>query len=256
MAATRLHLPIGDEVQSYRPISIVYQHHGRVEQAVPRRANKLELTHEQHLELERLSCSRDRAVARRASILVKLSLGLDQRAAAKRFGVSENMVSRWVLRYRRDGVAGLQTAPKSGRRRTPDEIVQQICAAKPGEITAKAEELGISRSTAMRLRAEQRTANEPPRHRDDPRTLEELRTKHAAIWSDHVGELQVPSRWIILVDMALTKLVSIDRGVRITSITEKLGRLVITVEVDRNPRVRWFLRNLAVATAPPEGRAS
>lgn len=95
-------------------------------------------------------------VGLRARLVLLLCDGTGQHDVAVRCGVSRNMVSFWCSRFRRFGPRGLRDAPRSGRPRIPEKIVDQVCAAPWRKVKATAEELGIAYSTALRLRRERR----------------------------------------------------------------------------------------------------
>ena len=62
-----------------------------------------------------------------------VELGWSLAAAAEAAGVSERTCSKWVARYRAEGVAGLldrSSAPRSIPHRTPDELVEVIVALR------------------------------------------------------------------------------------------------------------------------------
>lgn len=120
---------------------------------MPRHPEIPVLTPEQRRQLTRLSLAGG-PTATRARIILELSKGNGQPAVAKLLRISVNMVSRWSTRFRRHGIEGLRTAPKAGRPRVLDHLVDELCSAKLGEVTATAQRLGIARSTATRLRSE------------------------------------------------------------------------------------------------------
>ena len=69
------------------------------------------------------------ALALRAKILIASAGGEGVRALAKRLHVSPNTVSVWRRRYRLEGLAGVRTRPRSGRKK-------QITAAKERAVVA------------------------------------------------------------------------------------------------------------------------
>lgn len=85
-------------------------------------------------------------------------------------------------------------------------------------------------------------------------TLEELHAKHADRWSVRFAGLMIPDHWIDLVDATIAELRHVDPDVRITSVKEKLNRLVIYTEDMSDERIRVILRGVQIATCPPEQR--
>ena len=100
------------------------------------------------------------ALALRAKILIASTGGEGVRALAKRLHVSPNTVSVWRRRYRLEGLAGVRTRPRSGRKK-------QITAAKERAVVAAtmrapkaathwssrtlAKQVGLSFSTVQRI---------------------------------------------------------------------------------------------------------
>ena len=62
----------------------------------------------------------------RAWVIVWLSWGLPVAEVAARLGWSEETVRDWAARYRKEGVAGLRDAPRSGRPRKADDRVDAV----------------------------------------------------------------------------------------------------------------------------------
>lgn len=85
-----------------------------------------------------------------------LLLGETPKAVAKALGVSERTVAKWLVRHRREGMAGLvdrSSCPHRLPRATPKETVEQVIALRRERITGKqiARTLGLSTATVSRV---------------------------------------------------------------------------------------------------------
>ena len=128
---------------------------------MPRPIRPLLITLDQRDHLIRLETSGGQ-LALRVRIVLALAEGTGQRDVATRLGVSLQMVSYWSARFKKDGVEGLADARRTGRPRTPQDIVERICSVQLGQISDAAERAGIARSTAYRLRQENPDLVPPP----------------------------------------------------------------------------------------------
>ena len=82
--------------------------------------------------------------------------GLTPQAIAQAVGVSPRTVRKWLKRYEREGLAGLQdrrSRPKRLRRPTPQPVVERIEALRRQRLTGKAiaAEVGVSPATVSRV---------------------------------------------------------------------------------------------------------
>lgn len=89
----------------------------------------LVVTDDQRSELQRLvrAHSTPQALAKRATMILYLDQGMNQRQTAEHIGCARSLVSHWRKRFIELGMYGLQDAPRSGRPRTiSDERVAQV----------------------------------------------------------------------------------------------------------------------------------
>ncbi len=99
---------------------------------MPSKATMITLTECEREVLERVvrtSTAPAREVLR-ARIILAAGGGERNDAIARRLGVSANVVSRWRLRFAKDGLAGLQDAPRSGRPEHYGEATERRVLAK------------------------------------------------------------------------------------------------------------------------------
>jgi transposase InsO family protein len=92
----------------------------------------------------------------RELIAKQVASGQTTQAAARAAGVCPRTIYKWVQRYRREGLAGLEdrsSRPHRLYRPTPDHIVEQVGALRRQRHTGKqiAAELGISPATVSRI---------------------------------------------------------------------------------------------------------
>jgi len=92
----------------------------------------------------------------RERIVQQVESGQTPKAVAEAAGVCPRTVRKWVDRYRREGVAGLQdrsSRPHRLHRPTPPAVVQQVEQLRRQRYTGKqiAAELGISAATVSRI---------------------------------------------------------------------------------------------------------
>lgn len=94
-----------------------------------RSTTTIQLTEQQREELEHAAGSRTLAArtVQRAKIMLGLVAGEAKKEIARRLGIARQTVGRWTERFRKQGTAGLEDAPRSGRpRRIGAETVQRI----------------------------------------------------------------------------------------------------------------------------------
>ena len=99
---------------------------------MPSKATIITVTEDERSLLERVVRTRT-APARevlRARIILAASAGERNDEIARRLGVSTNVVSRWRRRFAKDGVAGLQERPRSGRPERYGEATERQVLAK------------------------------------------------------------------------------------------------------------------------------
>jgi transposase len=102
---------------------------------MPSRATVITLTQDERRVLEqvvRTSTAPAREVLR-ARIVLAAAAEQRNDAIARRLGVSANVVSRWRVRFAKDGLAGLQEAPRSGRPEHYGEATERQVLAKLDE---------------------------------------------------------------------------------------------------------------------------
>src|SRR6267154_527174 len=88
-----------------------------------------ELTEEEHSTLKQLLHARKVPVGKlkRSQIVWMANQGKRTPEIAKQLKVSESMVRKWLKRFREQGLAGLEEAPRSGRPATyQPEVVSEI----------------------------------------------------------------------------------------------------------------------------------
>lgn len=115
-----------------------------------------------------LLARQDGRVRIRAKIILFLGEGKTQAEAAKKLETSAQTVSFWAGRYRDGGIAGLADAPRSGRPGSPKAVIEKVCKARLGEISAAADSAGVARSTAHRLRQQHPDLVPKPEKRNWP----------------------------------------------------------------------------------------
>jgi transposase len=96
-------------------------------------------TDQQRDELRRLAAkpTTEQRLARRCRIILLRSEGLSQEVVAQRVGVQRPVVVEWEKRFKQAGLAGLQEAPRSGRKpsispQTKAAILSQAVRPPPG----------------------------------------------------------------------------------------------------------------------------
>lgn len=107
-------------------------------------------------------------LAMRARIILRLAKGMTHKEVAEELQTSAQTVSLWSRRYRDGSIAGLADAPRSGRPGSPEAVIEKVCKARLGEISAAADSAGVARSTAHRLRQQHPELVPPPEKRDWP----------------------------------------------------------------------------------------
>ena len=99
-------------------------------------------------------------MALRAKIVLASAAGESLRSIARRLEVSQVMICRWRDRYQVEGLAGLQTRPRSGRRRRISEARERqvvVATMRPPRsrthwsTRSMAKEMGVSRATVHRI---------------------------------------------------------------------------------------------------------
>jgi transposase len=104
--------------------------------------------------------STTQGVALRARLILASAKGEGVRPLARRLGISPNTVAVWRRRYRSQGVAGLRTRPRAGRRRritaAKEQAVISATLRKPKVTThwsarRLAKEVGLSPATVHRI---------------------------------------------------------------------------------------------------------
>src|SRR6266516_3513386 len=99
-------------------------------------------------------------LALRAKVILASAAGESVRPMARRLGVSPNTVAVWRRRYRREGLAGLQTKARAGRPRritvAKEQAVISTTLRKPKAAThwsarRLAKEVGLSSATVHRI---------------------------------------------------------------------------------------------------------
>jgi transposase len=95
-------------------------------------SKRIEVTPEDRVELERIVRSRraERRMVERAQVLLAAAEGLPAREIAARVGCSAKLAGRWRARYERDGLAGLEDRPRSGRPLTHEAETRALLIAK------------------------------------------------------------------------------------------------------------------------------
>ena len=93
---------------------------------------RIEVVAEDRVVLEQIVRSRraERRVFQRAQIVLFAAEGLSAPEISRRVGCSDKLVKRWRGRYERDGLDGLQEAPRSGRPLTHGPDVRALLIAK------------------------------------------------------------------------------------------------------------------------------
>ena len=101
-------------------------------------SKRIVVSPEDRAELERIARSRraERRMVERAEVVLAAAEGLSAREIAERVGCSEKLAGRWRARYERDGMKGLNDAPRSGRPLThgPDKralLIAKACTRPP-----------------------------------------------------------------------------------------------------------------------------
>ena len=129
---------------------------------MPRHAPAIELTAEQRSELQRLaraSGSAQQAV-RRARIVLLAAQGQPNDDIAATLETSPPSVSQWRRRFARQGLAGLDDAPRSGRpiRLSADQLNVVLTQVTPppktrtrGSVRSRARPAGVSKSHVQQL---------------------------------------------------------------------------------------------------------
>lgn len=94
-----------------------------------RPAVRIELTEQEHAELTRRRARHKGPADRqlRAEIILSCARSESSSSIAQRLGITAQTVSRWLLRFARLGLQGLNDEPRSGRPRSiSDEKVQEV----------------------------------------------------------------------------------------------------------------------------------
>ena len=93
-------------------------------------ATKIQLSWEQLCELDRCARSRNLAVrtVERAKIILGVTTGMTTKEIAAQVGVVRQTVARWQSRFLKQGIKGLEDAPRTGRPRViePGKIEQIV----------------------------------------------------------------------------------------------------------------------------------
>lgn len=130
--------------------------------AMGRPKQSLDLTAQERTELESIVASRSlpHGLVRRARMILLTEEGVSVRETARRVKVTAPAVSNWRKRFRKQRLAGLHDALKSGRPRTHDEeriaqllntaLTQRPKAATHWSVRTLGEDTGISKSTVQR----------------------------------------------------------------------------------------------------------
>lgn len=134
---------------------------------MPRLAPTIELETEQRRELEaRLRARRtEQRAVERARIVLLAADGLSNQEIAERLSVESDTVGKWRGRFAREGLAGLEDRPRSGRRPVYGhddrlKIIKKVTEEPPDPTShwsgrqiaeALAAEVGISRSQVWRI---------------------------------------------------------------------------------------------------------
>jgi len=102
---------------------------------MPSQATVIELTEEERGVLERRVRATTTPVRDvvRARIVLLAAQGRRNDQIAPLLGVSTSMVSRWRMRFARQGMAGLQDVPRSGRPEQSDKATERRMLAKLDE---------------------------------------------------------------------------------------------------------------------------
>jgi transposase len=120
------------------------------------------ITELERTDLEHLvrSSSLPAGLVRRAEMILRSARGESVRAIARQVGVTAPVVTLWRRRFRRDRLAGLYDAPRSGRPRTHDDdeiarllrtvLHQKPIAATHWSVRGLAAKTGISKTTVQR----------------------------------------------------------------------------------------------------------
>jgi transposase len=186
---------------------------------VARAAVTIELDGQERAELERLlrAPSTPQQSATRARIVLRAADGASNRQIASEVGLSELAVGRWRSKFARQGLAGLEDRPRSGRPRTIDDAAVQRVIAKTLEpppageshwsVRRLAEATGLAPATVHRSwRAHQLKPHQTRtfKHSTDP----ELEAKVV----DIVGlYLDPPSNALVLCVDEKTQIQALDR---------------------------------------------
>jgi len=99
---------------------------------MPKQATPITLTAEQQEAIEswiRASTTEQRLV-QRSRIILMAAKGMRTDAIARDLGIRTATVSKWRTRFAKDGLQGLEDAPRSGRRRKYDETTERRILAK------------------------------------------------------------------------------------------------------------------------------
>ena len=96
------------------------------------------------------------AKGREAMARAVVETGLGQAAAARQFNVTPKTVDKWVLRFRAEGVSGLQdrsSRPRSSPSQTAPATCARVEALRRRRYTGKqiAAEVGVSAATVSRI---------------------------------------------------------------------------------------------------------
>lgn len=130
---------------------------------MPRPKTPVVLTVEERNDLEQLVQRKKVAqqLALRARIVLACAEGLENKVIARRLRVSQQMVSRWRIRFAKARVDGLYDEPRPGApRKVSDAMVEKVVDAtlekKPRGAThwstrSMAKQIGLSRSTVSRI---------------------------------------------------------------------------------------------------------
>ena len=124
---------------------------------------KIQFTEEWRDELDRRARSRSLAVrsVERAKIILGLAAGKAQKEIAEQVGIARQTVRRWEKRFLRQGIEGLEDAPRSGRPgeikpETIEQIVRKTTQETPPDSThwstrSLARAMGVSASSVGRI---------------------------------------------------------------------------------------------------------
>jgi transposase len=118
-----------------------------------RQATRIELTSEQREILERWMCSSttEQRIAQRSKIILMAAEGTRTDEIAGAINIRPATASKWRTRFAKDGLQGLQDAPRAGRKRKYDEETERLILSKLDEPPAGGETVWTARLIAQEL---------------------------------------------------------------------------------------------------------